>query len=116
MPATPDSRRRAFGAALGAALNMAGITQTEVARKLGTTQGSVSQWKAGISMPEPEMLFRLECVLGLPSGHLSHHLGYVPAGATTPMSVRDAVLSDPLLDGTAQRALIKLYEVFAPGA
>ncbi|MDA3643877.1 helix-turn-helix domain-containing protein [Saccharopolyspora indica] len=37
----------------------AGLTQTELARRMGTTQSSVARWESGGSMPTIDLLDRL---------------------------------------------------------
>lgn len=42
----------------------AGISQVDLAKALGVTQGAVSQWEMGITSPRPSMLLRLADVFG----------------------------------------------------
>jgi transcriptional regulator with XRE-family HTH domain len=42
----------------------AGVTQGELAEKLGVTQGAVSQWENGDTKPSVELLPKLASVLG----------------------------------------------------
>lgn len=40
------------------------LTQTDVAKYLGVTQGAVSQWENGMAMPRVELLPKLAELLG----------------------------------------------------
>ena len=42
----------------------AGMTQTQLAERLGVTQGAVSQWEKSTTFPRMPMLIRLADVLG----------------------------------------------------
>ena len=44
----------------------AGMTQTELASKLGVTQGTVGAWEIGVSYPKPTNLVRLSEILKIP--------------------------------------------------
>ena len=44
---------------------MRGLTQAALARKLGITQGAVSQWEVGNSFPSFPVLRKLADVLGV---------------------------------------------------
>lgn len=44
----------------------AGLTQTELARRMGTTQSSVARMESGGSLPNLEMLARLAHATGVP--------------------------------------------------
>lgn len=104
-------RRRAFGEALGEAMQMRSMTQLELGQTLGITQSAVSAWKAGQAAPEPDVVFAVEQSLTMPAGWLSRHLGFVPADfrKQPPVSVPDAALVDPLLDEPGKRAVIAVY-------
>lgn len=43
---------------------VAGITQADLAGRLGVTAGSIGQWEKGITRPRPARLKRLAAVLG----------------------------------------------------
>lgn len=104
-----ESRRR-FGAALEQALTLRRRSQKEVGDALGTTQSSVSAWKAGESEPSYATVFGLERYLRLPPGFLSRHLGYVPVEAIDQaVTVEDLIMSDPLLDEAGKRAVLAVY-------
>lgn len=110
---TPElaRRRRKFGNVFAETLQVRRKTQMEIAEALGTTQSSVSAWKAGESVPDPETIFQLERELQVPPGHLGQHLGFVPANSTEiPHPARDAIMADPLLDEEGKRVVMAVYE------
>ena len=59
------SRRRALSRALIAARRAAGLTQAELAGKVGTTQSAIARLESGAVTPTLETLSRLADVLGL---------------------------------------------------
>lgn len=114
--AAPKMDRAGFGEALAAALRARGISQRELAERLGgMAQSSVSAWTRGDAAPAPEAVFDIERLLDLGPGYLSQHLGFVPAGAVPPVSVVAAVESDPLLEPVHRQALLALYREFTIG-
>lgn len=104
-------RLRAFGAALAEALATRGCTQRELGHALGgITQSAISAWRSGLAEPGTETVFAIERTLGLPGGHLSRHLGYVPpASAEAAAGTVAAVENDPLLTDDERRALLAVY-------
>ena len=71
-------RRGAFRRALIAARRAAGLTQAELAAKVGTTQSAIARLEGGAITPTVETLCRLADVLGLrfeiaPRGGLAAH-------------------------------------------
>lgn len=56
--------RVTFGERLKAARETAGLSQAEVARKLGITRQAVGQWEAGVATPNPETLAMLADMYG----------------------------------------------------
>lgn len=105
-----------FGAALAAALRRRGMSQRVLTDLLGrTAQSSVSAWTRGDAVPTPEVVFEIERIIEVPPGHLSQHIGYVPAGAEPPASVVSAIDADPLLEPVHRQALLALYREFTVG-
>lgn len=49
---------------ISVARKKAGVTQGELAEKIGVTQGAVSQWENGDTKPSVELLPKLASVLG----------------------------------------------------
>lgn len=102
----PEDRWRAFGRALSDALAQSRKTQTAVAKAIGVSTSTLSDWKLGKSEPErPAVTFALERELGVDPGHLSRHLGYVPAEAAA-RSWRNALVHDPEIDDRIREALL----------
>lgn len=48
----------------------AGLTQEDVARKLGYTHQFISNWERGISSPPCKLLRRIESLYGIPANEL----------------------------------------------
>jgi transcriptional regulator with XRE-family HTH domain len=108
-------RRKAFGAALGEALQVRGLTQAQLGQQLGgITQSAISQWRSGDVDPGPETVFKVEKALDLPPGHLSRHLGYLPPSAEnkTSLTTEDMLINDPLLDDIQKRGMLAMYREF----
>jgi transcriptional regulator with XRE-family HTH domain len=62
-----DRRRAELGLRLLVLRRAAGLTQTQLAARLGVRQPSVSRFEAGQDLPTPEMLARLVEVLDVPT-------------------------------------------------
>lgn len=111
--AEEPSGRSDFGTELLRALRAKGLTQTKLAAALDGTQSAVSAWVSGDAVPRVDVVFRIEALLDLPPGHLSHRLGYLPAAvASHPISSLDAIREDPLLTDIQRQAMIALYHEF----
>lgn len=67
-----------FGAKLRLARKRAGLTQKQLAERVGALHNSVSQWECGISRPTQDMIKTLCAVLGTTADFL---LGIAPAPA-----------------------------------
>ncbi|MGH2717824.1 MAG: helix-turn-helix domain-containing protein [Actinomycetota bacterium] len=110
---TPQ-QRNAFTAALGLAMQDAGVTGRALAASIGVTPATVSKWLRGKSVPAPDTLARVEELIDIEPGSISQTLGYVPASRslqTDPVPrVRDAIRSDPHLGPREQSVLIALYQ------
>lgn len=107
--------RARFGAALAAAMEARGVSQTALAAVLGRAQNTVSTWVAGGAAPAPEVVFELEAHLGLGRGALSRHLGYVPAPGDDEAVVQ-AVSADSRLTAEQRERLIGLFREFIAAA
>lgn len=85
--------REAFGHLLKEARDALRLTQEDLAQVMTVSTSTVGNWERGENMPAPDVVFRLEEVVGLPAGALSKHLGYVPLGAegTGPLSLLECV-------------------------
>lgn len=68
MHGTESDARKRIGAALAAARQAAGLTQTDVANDFDTRQGTVSSWETGATTPKADelarmvQLYRMRCV------------------------------------------------------
>jgi transcriptional regulator with XRE-family HTH domain len=102
----------AFAAALDELLETRRMTRVELARRLGYTRASVSDWVHGRSIPAPATVFALERALEIGPGSLSRLFGFVPLAAlerplpTVPQVIDD----DPALDDLGRHLLKTLYE------
>ncbi|MGH7359070.1 MAG: helix-turn-helix domain-containing protein [Candidatus Rokuibacteriota bacterium] len=88
-PADHSERRRpyreAFSAALADRLKATGMSQNELARRLGRLAGqsTISEWLAGQTEPAfADIIFEVERILGCRPGELSTFLGYEPTAVT----------------------------------
>jgi transcriptional regulator with XRE-family HTH domain len=55
-----------------------GLSQAEVADRLGVGQQAVSQWEAGASLPRPSRIAQLSVVFGVDLEHLWRLAGFLP--------------------------------------
>lgn len=102
------ARRQLFGAALTEALAESGVSQSELARRLGTvTQSAVSDWCRAVTEPTPHSVFAIERALRLVGGTLARHLGYLPDGPSAGFEA--GLLGDPLLTEAEKFALLTIY-------
>lgn len=97
-----------FRRVLQAARMDAGLSQRDLARKLGVSYSAVSQWEMGSTAPRQAKVRELERALNLEDGDLGQHLGYLPASAQERalVTVGDAIERDPRL-GERQRELLR---------
>lgn len=100
-------KRRAFAVALDVIAQEEGVSQAELARRLGMAQQTISKYIAGESPPEnPDTVFEMEAKLGLPPGYLSHHLGYLPL---TYVPTASSIEADPRLSPASRTMLMRVY-------
>ncbi len=71
----PDARMTALG--VGIRRHRARMTQTELATKVGLTQGSISSWEKGVVPLTCQQVALVEAALGLRTGTLFLEAGYV---------------------------------------
>jgi transcriptional regulator with XRE-family HTH domain len=102
----------AFPATLDEMLVARRIPRAELARRIGYTRASVSDWVAGRSVPAPATLFAIERALEIGPGRLSRLFGFVPIEAVDRPrpTVLEAIAEDPALDNLGRRLLSRLYE------
>lgn len=55
-----------------------GLTQDELARRLGVRQQTVSRWESSLAIPPPKRVVALEDEFGLERGTLLRTIGYLP--------------------------------------
>jgi transcriptional regulator with XRE-family HTH domain len=118
--ALSDQARVKFGKAVIETRRQRGLSQVQLAELAGVSQSTVSVWEQGVAEPPPAVVFALEEVVGVAPGHLSRHLGYVPAppdgtsleDSPPPGGVPTAVNADPKLDDRQRRALLLAYREF----
>jgi transcriptional regulator with XRE-family HTH domain len=98
----------AFGRAVKAARERAGLTQQQLADAAGVRRNMVSQWETGLSAAGEERVAELERILQVPAGDLGWHLGFGRPPALG--SAVDAIEADPNLSEDAKRILRAAYE------
>ena len=106
-----DPRAERWRQLLAEALDDAGMSQSELARRIERRPAQVNQWlNAGdrYGVPEPDVVFAIEDVLGCPD-RLSSALGYVRPGSVP--DVEQAIRVDPNLRKPQRAALLDLYRV-----
>jgi transcriptional regulator with XRE-family HTH domain len=57
-----------------------GLSQTELAERLGVSQQTVSRWEAGRAIPEPDRVAGLAKALDYEEERLLGYAGYLPRG------------------------------------
>jgi len=97
-----------FGQRLTTELELRGISQRELARRLEITPQAITNWVQGHGKPSHYNLVRLEDGLELPRGELLAELGYRhpdenPRRLVTP---EEAIRLDPGLTVESKRALL----------
>lgn len=113
-----------FGEALRAARAEKKVTQEQLADAIGVTQSMVSVWESGETASlrtdrregglRPSVVFRIEEILKVPGGALSHHLGYLPldfAGRRRPSFEEFLMTDEDQLSEDQKRTLRELYRL-----
>jgi transcriptional regulator with XRE-family HTH domain len=101
-------QRARFSRALREARESAGLSQRQLAERVGRSHGNVGEWERGESAPREAITPVVEVALGLEAGTLGRHLGQVPGDAT--VDVPTAIELDPHLGDKEKRILIAAYE------
>jgi transcriptional regulator with XRE-family HTH domain len=100
-----------FSDALRALLNERGMSQRELARRLGLSVQAVNGWITLGTTPARENVERLEDELVVePRGELLHLAGYSADRAETP-TVESLVRSDPGLDPEDKRVILRILRL-----
>lgn len=104
----PRPGNKAIGAAIRQAYKGAGITQDELASRLGgtTNQGMVSRWARGAVEPDLEMIAAIERACDAPRGLVLRLAGYVDEAVTVALAVK----ADPVLTERSKREVQSYYE------
>lgn len=105
------SRRAVLRQRLASARRSEGLTQGQLAARVGVTRQAVGNWEAGRSAPREEHLPALEAALALPARTLSDILALNPPAAARddPMDYPEFVERLPRLTDQQKRYLIALY-------
>ncbi|GDX30462.1 hypothetical protein LBMAG14_09380 [Actinomycetes bacterium] len=101
---TVKAKNNAIGDAIRAAYR-GRLTQTELAKKLGVAQNTVSRWSTGDASPSFDDLAALERACNLPLGWVLRAAGYV----TETKTAADAIAADPNIDSPRRELLLATY-------
>lgn len=104
-------QRDVFKDRLIAARKDAGLTQRELARRIGVSHGTISQWEAATAAPREDVVARLEKALGLPEDSFAGLLGYLPYSVQMQAvaTVTEAIEHDARLDSRDRQILTAMY-------
>ncbi|MEF9676050.1 helix-turn-helix domain-containing protein [Pectobacterium aroidearum] len=107
-----NSQLSTFSSRLNGALKELGISQSELARRMGITPQAVQRWCNGISTPRPNMMERLSSVTGKPEHWFLMPLDGGSESPThqesgTSLAVRNHETSSPLTE--EENKLIHIY-------
>lgn len=101
----------ALGDAIHEHLVEAGLTQSDLARRLGVTSSAVNGWARGKTPPSRENLERIEDELSVePRGALMRLAGYA-APDDAPPTVESLLRADPGLDPEDKRVLLRIIRM-----
>lgn len=107
--ARPEAER--LTAAFRHACEQAGVTQEQLAERLGVHQTTVSTWLLGKAQPPLRHLPAIDELCGQPKGHVLRLAGYVDD-----VDVKSALASDPSLDPDGRGMVVRLYEMLQADA
>ena len=99
-----------FPAALRVLVDERGMSQAELARRLGVSAQSVSSWIVGNSTPTMANVIRLEDELAAERGSLLAPAGYAINNTDQP-SVESLIRADPNLDPEDKRVLLRILQL-----
>lgn len=114
MAGRPAQRPRTpFGERLAAAREQAGLTQAQLADKLGTTQGAVTHWERMPVSLRPEQLAALADALGVSTDFLlDRPNAKPPAPKTPPGKLRQVFEKAYLLPRHQQNKIVEFVETY----
>jgi len=105
MPATAlKAHSNPIGEAIRAAYR-GRLTQTELAKRLGVAQNTISRWSTGDASPSFDDLAALERACNLPLGWVLRSAGYV----TETKTAADAIAADANIDAPRRELLLATY-------
>lgn len=90
------------------ACEVAGLTQEQLAERLGVHQTTVSKWLVGKAQPPLEHLPIVDALCGERRGHILRLAGFVDDG----VDVVAAINQDPALDEDSKAAMLLSYRTF----
>jgi transcriptional regulator with XRE-family HTH domain len=88
-----DSTPSALADAIRDAKQQAGLSQSEIGRRIGVDQTVVSTWARGAAIPSVERILALDRLFGLRPGTLLER-----AGLVEPRTTEEAIASEPAID------------------
>jgi transcriptional regulator with XRE-family HTH domain len=102
-------RPGALTEAFKVAVETAGLTQEQLAERLGVHQTTVSKWLLGKAQPPLEHLPTIDALCGQPKGHVLRLAGYVE---DIDSDVLAAIAQDPHLSEDGRASVTQVYGVF----
>lgn len=89
-------------------LEVVGMSQAELANRLGVQRQAVTNWVKGHSRPSRDNLVRLEDILGVPRGELMRLLGYSASSDREQrlVTLEEAIRAEEDLSAEHKRALL----------
>lgn len=102
-----------FGAALAEQREARQLHPKELAKLLGVSAQTITNYERAEREPKPLAVFQLEDLLGLPAGTLSHHLGYLPVGVTDEIrpGLIETISATDELDDERRTAVLEVARV-----
>jgi transcriptional regulator with XRE-family HTH domain len=93
-----------MGERIRAARELLGLTQAQLAARLGQKQQTIGKWESGENNPKAPQMVELVKVLGVTADHL---LGI--DAAPPPVPVERAIGMDERLSAESRKALLRAY-------
>src|SRR5262245_45008323 len=95
-----------LSAALKATYTDAGVTQFQIAERLGVEQPAVSKWARGMRRVPIDILPPIEELCGVPKGTILRRAGYVE---DDPTDLEAAIRSHPRLTDQIKQVMLTIY-------
>jgi transcriptional regulator with XRE-family HTH domain len=96
-----------LSAALKATYLAAGVSQVQIADRLGVEQPAVSKWARGMRRVPIDILPPIEELCGVPKGTILRRAGYVDDQPTEDLET--AIRSHPRLDARVKQIMLTIY-------